>query len=103
MLWRMPADLHRERIGRMFIEIDVSRAATPAPSAACVTRSACSRLVRGRQKRRAERAERLETPFRAPIAVRKNYRSPWPARTQYRVVSLLIGLRPCLADAGHGA
>src|SRR5882757_6036213 len=41
MLWRMPADLRRGRIGMMFINIDASRA--------CATRSASGRLVHGRQ------------------------------------------------------
>ena len=81
----------------MFISIDVSRAAALSPSAACATRSRCSPLVHGRKKRPAERAE---TPFQASIAVRKNYRSPWPASAQYRVVSLGIGPMPYLAAAG---
>jgi hypothetical protein len=41
MLWRMPADLRRERIGMMFINIDASRG--------CTMRGAGSRLVDGRQ------------------------------------------------------
>src|SRR6266700_7592791 len=51
MLWRMPADFRRERIGRMFINIDAWRAAARSSSAAGTTRSACcSRLVHGSQK-----------------------------------------------------
>jgi len=49
MLWRMPADLRRERIGMMFIDIDASRGAARSSSAACTTRSAFSRLIHGHQ------------------------------------------------------
>ena len=86
----------------MFIDIDASRACAISIGhlRPC---SACSRLVHGRQTTTGGRAERAETPFRAPIAVRKNYRSPWPAPAQYRVVSLRIGPMPWLAAVGHGA
>jgi hypothetical protein len=43
MLWRMPADLGRQRIGMMFITVDASRA--------CTTRSASRRLVHDREMR----------------------------------------------------
>ena len=49
MLWRMAADLRRERIGMMLIDIDASRGAARSSSAACATRSAGSRPIHGRQ------------------------------------------------------
>src|SRR5258708_2339457 len=97
MLWRMPADLRRERIGMMFINTDVSRAAARSSSAACTARAAGRRLVHGRQKTTGGKVGKVGNPFRASIAVRKNYRSPWRAPAQYRVVSLGIG-----ADAALG-
>ena len=47
----------------MFINIDVSRAAAPSPSAACATRSACSRLVHGRQKTTGGKGGKGGNPF----------------------------------------
>src|ERR1700687_1092321 len=49
MLWPIPADLRRERIGMMFISIDASTGAARSVAAASTTRAACRRLVRGRQ------------------------------------------------------
>src|SRR5260370_20579545 len=49
MLWRMPVDLRRERIGMMFINIDASRATARLSSAAGMTHAAGSRLGHGRQ------------------------------------------------------
>src|SRR5258708_19108834 len=68
MLWRMPADLRRERIGMMFINIDVSRAAVQSSSAACATRSACSRLVHGRQKTTGGKGGKGGNPFPGPYS-----------------------------------
>jgi hypothetical protein len=99
----MPAGLHRERIGMLFINIDVSSAAAPAPSAACATRSACSQLVHDRQKTTGGKGGKGGNPFSGAYSGTKNYRSPWPAPAQYRVVSLRIGLMPHLAATGHGA
>jgi len=63
MLWRMAADFHRERIGIVFIDIDVSRAAAPPSSVACTTRPAGSRLVRGRQRTAGGKVEKFGNPF----------------------------------------
>jgi hypothetical protein len=48
MLWRIPADLRRERIGTMFISIDTSTGATRS-AAAGTTRTDCRRLFHSRQ------------------------------------------------------
>src|SRR5437016_12535275 len=48
MLWRMPADLGRQRIGMMFIGIDASTGAARS-AAAAKTRTDGRRLVHGRQ------------------------------------------------------
>src|SRR5260370_39807503 len=63
MVWGMPVDLRRKRIGTMFINIDVSRAAAPSRLAACATRSACSRLVHGRQKTTGGKGGKVGNPF----------------------------------------
>src|SRR5216683_4414390 len=49
MLWLMPADLRRQRIGMMFISIDPSACAARSAAAADTTRTDCRRLVHGRQ------------------------------------------------------
>ena len=49
MLWLMPADLRRQRIGMMFISIDASAGAARSAAAADTTRTDCRRLVHGRQ------------------------------------------------------
>ena len=49
MLWLMPADLRRQRIGMMFISIDPSPGAARLAAAASATRTNCRRLVHGRQ------------------------------------------------------
>src|SRR3979490_2053383 len=49
MLWRMLADLHRERIGMMFIRIDAATGPARSMVAAATTRTDWRRLVRGRQ------------------------------------------------------
>src|SRR5713226_3195395 len=49
MLWLMPADLRRERIGMMFISIDASTGAARSVAAVGTTRTDCRRLVHGRQ------------------------------------------------------
>jgi len=49
MLWRIPADLHREGIGMMFIRIDASTGPARSMVAAAMTRTDWRRLVRGRQ------------------------------------------------------
>src|SRR6266851_4022941 len=68
MLWRMPAELRRERIGMMFINIDVSRAAARSPSATCTTRSACSRLVHGHQKTTGGKGGKGGNPYPGPYS-----------------------------------
>src|ERR1700704_5655245 len=50
MLWRMPADLHRERIGMMFIRIDASTGPARSMVAAAMTRTDWRRLVPGRPR-----------------------------------------------------
>jgi hypothetical protein len=112
MLWLMPADLRRQRIGMVFISIDSSTGAPRSVGAAGTARTDCRRLVHGRQMTGgkgakggnlessgktgpaddvAERRKLAETCFWGPIAVRKNSRSPWSAPAQYRVVSCWIG------------
>src|ERR1700730_19448195 len=49
MLWLMPADLRRQRIGMMFIGTDSTARAARSVAAAGTTRTDCRRLVRGRQ------------------------------------------------------
>jgi hypothetical protein len=49
MLWRIAADLRRERIGMMFISIDASTGAARSAAAAAATRPDGRRLVHGRE------------------------------------------------------
>ena len=92
----------------MFIEIDVSRAATPAPSAACVTRSACSRLVRGRQKTTDGKGGKVGNPFPGPYSGTKELpvalarAHAISCRIAFdRVEAVLGGRRPrCLTEVG---
>src|SRR5258708_36311332 len=49
MLWRMPADLDRQRIGMMFIGIDPSTGAARSAPAAAPTRLNGRQLFHGRQ------------------------------------------------------
>jgi hypothetical protein len=94
MLWRIPTDLRRERIGMMFINIDASRVAAAIVVGrlhdALRLQSARPWLPNDRRKGRKGR----KPLSRAPIAVRKNSRSPRPAPAQYRVVFLQIGPIP---------
>src|SRR5580704_4481076 len=50
MLWRMPADLGRQRIGMMFIGIDASTGTARSAATAATTRTDRRRLVHGRQR-----------------------------------------------------
>src|SRR5882757_4001725 len=63
MLWRMPADLGRQRIGMMFIGIDTSAGAVRSAAAAAATRAAGRRLLPGppneRRKGRKGRKPRI--------------------------------------------
>src|SRR6478609_9543190 len=49
MLWLMPADLRRQRIGMIFINIDAPSGAARSVAAAGTIRAACRRRVYGRQ------------------------------------------------------
>src|SRR6267154_1368459 len=49
MLWRMPPDLGRQRIGMMFISIDPSAGAARSAAATAATRLHCWRLFHGRE------------------------------------------------------
>src|SRR6266851_6807401 len=65
MLWLMPADLRRERIGMMLISIDASSGAARSVAAASTIHAACRRLVRGRQMTGGKGAKG-GNPFSAP-------------------------------------
>jgi hypothetical protein len=90
----MPADLGRERIGMMFIDIDASRA--------CTTRSASSRLVHGREVTGGKvgkvgnltptRPGQVCSPNSSPYSGTKEFPvAAAAAPAQYRVVFLWIG------------
>ena len=49
MLWLMPAGLHREGVGMLFISIDTASGAARSVAAAGTIRAGCRRLVHGRQ------------------------------------------------------
>jgi hypothetical protein len=89
MLRRMPADLRRERIGMMFINID--------PSRGCTMRGAGSRLVDGGHVTGGnagnltfEWSGRLCSPDASPYSGTKEFPVVAPASAQYRVVVLLM-------------
>src|SRR5712672_3383911 len=65
MLWLMPADLRREKIGMIFISIDASSGAARSVAAASTIHAACRRLVRGRQMTGGKGAKG-GNPFSAP-------------------------------------
>ena len=63
MLWLMPADLRRARIGMIFIGIDASSGAAPSVAGAATIRAACRRLVHGRQTSGGKGANPFSGPY----------------------------------------
>jgi hypothetical protein len=91
----MPADLRRERIGMMFINVEASRGAARSSSTACTTRSAGSRRVHGRQMTGGKGGNPfppLCSSNTSPYSGTKEFPvAAAAAPAQYRVVFLWIG------------
>jgi hypothetical protein len=96
----MPADLRRERIGMMFINIDASGGAARSSSAACTTRSADSRLIHGRQMTGGQGGKGgnpfppVNSPNTSPYSGTKEFPVVAARTAQYRVAFLWIGPIP---------
>src|SRR6266851_1366848 len=92
MLWRMPADLRRERIGMIFINSDASRAAARSRSAACTTRAVGRRLVPDRHRLVQKTGGKGGNPFPGPYSGTK----------EFPVAAARIRAISCRIPAGSG-